>query len=95
MNEKRQIIKIIKNRVEYKSVGLQSFFDVTHIQRITLSYEERMQRGNSRRRRKRNNSKSKYSKYIMKFDRIAMNNSIRWIVIFKLIDRFVLIGLRI
>ena len=31
----------------------------------------------------------------MKFDRIAMNNSIRWIVIFKLIDRFVLIGLRI
>lgn len=94
MNEKRQIIKIIKNRVEYKSVGLQSFFDVTHIQRITLSYDERMQRRNSR-RRKRNNSKSKYSKYIMKFDRIAMNNSIRWIVIFKLIDRFVLIGLRI
>lgn len=94
MNEKRQIIKIIKNRVEYKSVGLQSFFDVTHIQRITLSYDERMQRRNSR-RRKRNNSKSKYSKYIMKFDRIAMNNSIRWIVIFKLIDRFVLIELRI
>lgn len=32
---------------------------------------------------------------IMKFDGIATANSIRWIIIFKLIDRLLLIGLRI
>lgn len=31
----------------------------------------------------------------MKFDGIATANSIRWIIIFKLIDRLLLIGLRI